>query len=155
MSDDSSKHAPKTLEDIPTFTRKRRVDADIRKAKAIPMLLAGYTVKRIASEIGCSQETVKSWRRKDPLIKAILAGEAARTKQGTEEAIALLQAGAVGAAKALIEKAHAGDVQACKFVLQLAGVGNPDMHQTNVDNRKVVIQITDSKELEELARGHD
>ena len=81
MPDDLSKNTPRTLEDIPTFTRKRRVDADIRKAKAIPMLLAGYTVKRIASEIGCSQETVKSWRRKDPLIKAILAGEAARTKQ--------------------------------------------------------------------------
>ncbi len=155
MPDDSAKYTPKTLEEIPTFTRKRRVDADIRKAKAIPMFLAGYTVKRIASEIGCSQETIKVWKRKDPFIKAILAGEAARTKQGTEEAIALLQAGAVGAAKTLVEKAKAGDVNAAKLVLQFAGVGNPDFHQTNVDNRKVVIQISDAKELEELARGHD
>lgn len=58
--------------------RKGRADADARKARALPLVVAGQPYAEVGRAVGVSGRTVRRWVEEDPSFKdAIAASQAA------------------------------------------------------------------------------
>lgn len=99
-----------------------RTDAELRKARALPLVILGMPYAQIAAEVGCSASTIERWVHEDPRFRRAIEGATQASDEVVEGFRAELARGATAALQTLLTAA-ATDWQAAARLFSLIGLG--------------------------------
>lgn len=128
----------------PKSGKRTRTDAEARKARALPLLIAGVPYKDIAREVGVKACTVERWVREDSRFQHAIEAAAKASDEVLANARNQLHS-AVPSAIATLVEAASSEWQAAVRLLNMVGVSAPTKveHGVNPEQPDLLGKVAD------------